>query len=152
MRAFRKLHRLVGLIFFLPLILVAITGTILQLRSEFEFIQPKAVSVKSQEGELMSLTQITEKFGAENIDQIIWRPEKRSLVVRLKDDHEAHLHPWSGEVLKLAKRRTNFLIDLHQGSWMGKWGQYLIHFLTGLGLLFLTLSGLLIYPFKRKFL
>lgn len=150
LKTLRKIHRIVGLVFFLPLLVVVITGTVLQLRGEFEYLQPKAVKVESQNSPIVSAELLIQKFGKENVDQIIWRPAKGSLVVRLKGDMEAHVHPWTGEVLKEAKRRTNFLIELHQGSWMGKWGQYFIHFLTGLGLLFLTLSGLLIYPFKRK--
>lgn len=148
----RKIHRIVGLIFFIPLLVISITGIILQLRAEFEYIQPKSVKVEWEDRPIVSMESLIQKFGKENIDQVIWRPSKISLVIRLKGNMEAHIHPWTGEILKEAKRRTNILIELHQGSWMGKFGQYFIHFMTGIGLFFLTLSGLLIYPFKRKFI
>ncbi|NBO23558.1 PepSY domain-containing protein, partial [bacterium] len=44
---------------------------------------------------------------------------------------------------------TGILIDLHQGSFFTGWAQYLIFLPSGLGVLFLLISGLLIYP-RRK--
>lgn len=147
----RKYHRLTGLVITLPLLVTTITGVILQLRGEFEFIQPKAVKSDFKiSDKLISFSTLIQKMGAKNIDQIIWKPGKASLVVRLTNGEEAHLHPATGEILKQSPRRTGFLIELHQGSWMGKWGQYLVHFVAGLGLFFLIISGLLIYPFKKK--
>lgn len=131
--------------------IIAVTGTVLLYRNQFEFIQPSLVKSESVEGsQLLTLESITEQFGKENIEQIIYKPSKGTLAVRLIDATEAQIHPQTGEVLKSAKRRTNFLIELHQGSWMGAFGQLGIHFLGGLGLIFLIVSGIVIYPFKRK--
>lgn len=146
----RKNHRVIGLIITLPLLMTVITGIILQLRGQFEFIQPAPVKTELTSSPLLTFEKISEQFGEKNIEQIIWKPSKASLVVRLKNGDEAHLHPQTGEVFKQLPRRTSFLIELHQGSWLGKFGQYGIHFLSGLGLFFLIISGLVIYPFKRK--
>ncbi len=153
MKTWRKNHGYVALIITLPLLVIALTGVILQLRDRFEFIQPAPVKTElAPDIPLLTLEAIAAKFENEGPEQIIYKPAKGTLVVRLRDDVEAHLHPQTGEVLKRAVRRTNFLIELHQGSWMGKFGQYVLHFTTGLGLLFLVVSGLVIYPFKRKLL
>ena len=147
----RKLHRYVALAVLIPMTIIAVTGTVLLYRNQFEFIQPSLVKSESVEGsQLLTLESITEQFGKENIEQIIYKPSKGTLAVRLIDATEAQIHPQTGEVLKSAKRRTNFLIELHQGSWMGAFGQLGIHFLGGLGLIFLIVSGIVIYPFKRK--
>ncbi len=131
--------------------MTVLTGIVLQLRDQFEWIQPAPVKSQAIAGSsLLSLEAITERFKDQGLEQIIYKPAKGSLVVRLRDDVEAHLHPQTGEILKRATRRTTFLIDLHQGSWLGKFGQYGVHVTTGLGLLFLIVSGLIIYPFKRK--
>jgi uncharacterized iron-regulated membrane protein len=151
MSQLRRLHRLIAVVILIPLILITLTGLVLLLRGEFEFIQPKSVPLKLEhQVSLMGLQELTERFQDQSVDQIIWRPQKNSLVVRLQNADEIHLHPQTGEVLKTARRRTNFLIELHQGSWLGMFGQYGVHFLCGLGLLFLIISGVLIYPFKRK--
>jgi len=68
---------------------------------------------------------------------------------RLKNGEEIQMHPQTGEILKKAMRRTNFFIDLHQGTIAGDIGQYLIAFPTALGLVFLLISGLIIFP-RRK--
>lgn len=147
----RKNHRIIGLIITVPLTITVVTGIILQLRGQFEFIQPSPVKSEIKKDQTyLSFEKISEIAGAENVDQIIMRPGKGTLVVRLKDQNELHLHPQTGEVLKKSLRRTNFLIELHQGSWLGPFGQFGIHFLSGLGLFFLILSGLFLYPFKRK--
>lgn len=147
----RKWHRDVGLIVALPLLAVALTGSLLILRNQFEWIQPKAVAPEYQaHTPLLTLEQIEGKIGNREIDQIIYRPKKKNLSVRLKDSTEIQLHPQTGVVLKEAKRRTNLFIEIHQGSWLGGLGMYAIHLPAALGFIFLIVSGILIYPFKKK--
>lgn len=148
--SWRKLHRIIGLVILLPLTMITVTGIILQLRNQFEAIQPATLKNKLSGAPIYSYEKILDTFGASNVEQIIFKPSKGSLVVRLNDGDEVQLNPETGEVLKKAARRTSFLIELHQGSWMGKFGQYGIHFVSGLGLFFLIVSGIIIYPFKRK--
>ncbi len=151
MKTWRKLHGYVALVILMPLLLTALTGIILQLRDQFEWIQPAPVKSQAVTGTpLLTLGEIIERFKDQGLEQIIYKPAKGSLVVRLQSDTEVHLHPQTGAVLKQATRRTTFLIELHQGSWLGKFGQYGVHVTTGLGLLFLIVSGVVIYPFKRK--
>jgi uncharacterized iron-regulated membrane protein len=151
MMSWRKIHRYVALVILLPLTLISLTGVVLQLRSQFEFIQPSTIKNEMpKDSKLMSFESLLETYGAKNIEQIILKPSKGSLVVRLLDGHELQLNPVTGEVLKKALRRTNFLIELHQGSFFGKFGQYGVFFLAALGLCFLIVSGMIIYPFKRK--
>lgn len=147
----RKSHRVVALIITLPLIMVGLSGVVLQLRNQFESIQPKAVSAELVPGSTyLTFEKIIETHGKEDIDQIILRPGKKNLSLRMKDGMEIQIHPQTGEVLKKAPRLTNFLIDLHQGTWLGKFGQYGIYFPASIGFCFLILSGIIIYPFKKK--
>ncbi len=149
MRNWRKFHGKIALIISLPLIMIAVTGVILQLRDQFESIQPSLVKYELRNDlPVLTLKQIENKFPG--LDQVIYKPQKNSIVVRYKDGYEKQIHPQTGGVLKEAMRRTNFIIELHQGSWLGKFGQYVLHFSAGLGLCFLIMSGLYIYPLKRK--
>lgn len=149
----RKYHRIVSLIVVLPFALVLITGIILQIRQQFEVIQPKAVKMEQIEGKsLLSLDEMVKASGEKpsNIDQVVWRPGKFHLAMRLKDGREIQMHPQTGEILKDAKRYTNILIELHQGSFFTQWGQYLIFLPAALGLLFLIVSGMVIYPWRKQ--
>lgn len=145
----RRWHRRVSILIALPLAVIIVTGMALQLRNQFESIQPKTVPTANTGAPLISLETALSKVTG-TVDQVIYRPEKNALAVRLKDGMEVQLHPQTGEVLKRAPRRTNFLIDLHQGSFLGPWSQFGVFILTGQGLLFLLISGLLIYPRKTK--
>ena len=149
----RKYHRMVSLIVVLPFALVLLTGIILQIRQQFEVIQPKAVKMEQIAGKsLLSINEMMKASGenSSNIDQVIWRPGKFHLAMRLKDGREIQMHPQTGEILKNAKRYTNILIELHQGSFFTEWGQYLVFLPVALGLLFLTVSGMVIYPWRKQ--
>lgn len=147
----RKWHRWVALATLLPLIMIAVTGVILQLRNQFEFIQPSVLkNVLDDERPLLSLEEVLKKYQDQGVEQIIFRPSKGAMAVRLQGGSEVQIHPQTGEELKQAMRRTGFLIDLHQGSWLGSFGQYGLHLLGGWGLIFLLVSGIIIYPFRRK--
>lgn len=149
----RKYHRLISLIIALPLLVVILTGLALQLRQQFEVLQPKAVKMeKIIDKALLSTEEIIKYSGVapENIDQIIFRPTKFHLALRLKNGREIQMHPQTGEILKSAPRYTNILIELHQGSFLGPWGQYGVILPTGIGLFFLLISGLMIFPWRKK--
>ncbi len=148
----RKYHRIISIIVALPFSVMLLTGLVLLMRNQFEFIQPESVKMQRDSTlSLLTFDQVIEKSGVpqENIDQIILRPKKFHLSLRLKNGEEIQMHPQTGEILKKAMRRTNFFIDLHQGTIAGDIGQYLIAFPTALGLVFLLISGLIIFP-RRK--
>lgn len=145
----RKQHRYVAIVIMLPLIVMTLTGLILQLRNQFEWIQPSTVKSKTVTGPMLTPEQVLALAG-NGVEQIIYRPGKSNISVRLKSGTETQYHAQTGELLKSLPRRSGFLIELHQGSWMGPWGQYFIHLSAGLGLLFLIISGAMIWPFGRN--
>ncbi|MGE3608412.1 MAG: PepSY domain-containing protein [Bacteriovoracaceae bacterium] len=148
----RRFHRVLSITIALPFLIILLSGIILQLRNVIPFVQPK--SVKMERVELMPLKTFEEiisasKVNKEDIDQIIYRPNKFHLALRLKNGHEIQMHPQTGEVLVSSPRYTAFLIELHQGSIWGKLGQYGIILPTALALILLIITGILIYPWKR---
>jgi uncharacterized iron-regulated membrane protein len=146
----KKSHRIVALSITIPLLFIALSGVVLQLRNQFEWIQPETISQKLDPLQsYISIEAATRGISIENVEQIILRPAKGNLSIRLKDGLEIQMHPQTGAILKKSMRRTNLLIDLHQGSWLGNIGQYGIHFITGILLFFLIISGIMIYPFPR---
>jgi len=149
----RKYHRLISIIIALPFSVVIITGLVLMVRSKVEVIQPASLKVeKLSDKPLLDFQTLFMKSGVrENeVDQIIFKPEKFQLTLRLKNHEEIQLHPQTGMILKRAKRWTGFLIDLHQGSFLGEVGQFGIFLPSGLGVLFLLISGLVLFPRRRK--
>ncbi len=145
----RKPHRIVAVSILLPLAVMSTTGLMLLMRNQVEWIQPSTVSAEVKPGQMLSPEHVLKLAGA-GVDQIIYRPGKNNISVRMVDGMEAQYHSQTGELLKNAPRRSGFLIELHQGSWMGPIGQYGIHLMSGLGLVFLLISGMMIWPFGRK--
>lgn len=146
----KKSHRVVALTITTPLLMIVLTGVVLQVRNSSEYLQPSLIENGNRPpSAIIPLEALLKKYGEKNIDQIIYRPKKNLILVRHHSGLELQLDPTSGAILKEGVRRTNFLIELHQGSWLGRVGQWGIHLLTGLGLLYLIGSGLVIYPRKR---
>ncbi len=145
----RKWHAYLGLLAALPLIVTAITGVMLQLRSRIEWIQPSPVPVILEAGKsYLSVEDVMAKFPGQ-IEGLSIRPGKGGFQLRLKSGNEVQLHPQTGEVLKDSPRRSTLLIKIHEGSWMGPFGSIGIHFVSGLILVFLVISGIVLFPWKR---
>ncbi len=145
----RKWHAYFGLIAALPLIATAITGVLLQLRSKVEWIQPAPVTLTLEEGKpFIRVEEVLAKFPGQ-VEGLSLRPGKGGFSLRLKNGNEVQLHPQSGEILKDSPRRSTLLFKIHEGSWMGAFGSLGIHFASGLILVFLVISGIFIFPWRR---
>ena len=146
----RKWHAYLGLIAFLPLLATSLTGVMLQLRSKVEWIQPKPVPVVLEEGRpFIPVEEILKKYPQGTVERFMYRPGKSGYVLGLKNGDEVQVHPQTGEVSKSAPRLSTTLIHIHEGSWMGPFGTLFIHFSAGLIMIFLLISGVMIFPWKR---
>ena len=95
----RKLHRIVALIIVLPLVITTMTGLVLLMRNQIEWIQPKTVSTEESKGTpLLTLETLMNRPEGE-VEQVIFRPKKNNISIRLMDGRELQLHPQTGEVL-----------------------------------------------------
>lgn len=159
---FRKWHRNVSLIIALPILITLTTGVLLMLRGQFSYIQPPSVSGASPltaptftaEEALHTLQGIPEAEvkAWKDVSSLIFSPSKGTYQARLKNDYLVQMDAQTGKVLDVAVRRTNLLIELHQGSFFHKKVMLWIFFPAGVGLWFLWLSGmyLVIYPVFKK--
>jgi uncharacterized iron-regulated membrane protein len=150
---FRKYHRQIALFCFIPLLIIAITGIFLQFRSNAQWIQPSIVSAPVLSGSpLLSFDNIVGVIEPEsNIEQIIYRPQKNNIAMRLKDGTEVQINAQTGEILKRAKRLTGLLTQIHEGNFAGNnFLRYFFFIPSALGLIFLIISGLIIYPKRKK--
>jgi len=154
LQSWKLWHKRISIMISMPLLLIILTGILLQFRNVFSIIQPPTVSAKKMPAdiELLSLIQIQNIATNKDknfIDQIIYRPSKNSYAVRFTSGREIQLHAQTGEILSDQMRYTGWLIDLHQGSFAGNFSQYVLFPLTAMGLLFVLTSGVLLF-FKLK--
>lgn len=120
----RWVHRWASVWVALPMVIVIVSGVILQLKKESAWIQPTTQIGSS--GELMlSFDQILEISRLipeaqvqswNDIDRLDVRPEKGVLKVRCKNRWEIQLDTKTGEVLQVAYRRSDMIESIHDGS------------------------------------
>lgn len=146
----RSLHLWLSLVIFIPVIIVIGSGLLLQVKKEFDWIQPptqnapNAYPTLSFERILQSASTVAEAnivtWG--DIDRLDVRPNKGIIKVRGKNHWEIQLDAQSGDVLQVAYRRTDTIEAIHDGSWFFE-GAKLWFFLPAAILLFvLWMTGL----------
>lgn len=148
-RLLRKLHFWGALLIAVPLLVVIVSGLFLQVKKEVEWIQPSSVRGSGLTEELTlnqlylsaSQVKLLEINAWQDIDRIDIRPDKKIAKVRSQNGYEAQLDLASGEVLKVAKRRSDIIEQLHDGSWFHPGAKLWLFLPVAIGLLLLWISG-----------
>ena len=157
----RKVHYWGAFVVALPVLIIFTTGILLQLKKDFEWIQPHTQSGSIQNLPSLSFDQILDTAkNAKNvtikdwsdIDRLDVRPEKGIVKVRTKNRWELQIDTNTGQVLQEAYRRSDLIETLHDGSWFNSSIKYLIFLPSGIVLLVLWLTGiyLVLLPYQKK--
>ena len=162
-RFFWSTHKWVGICAAAFLVITAGTGFLLLLKKEYAWIQPP--TQKGSPGalaEFISLEEAWQRCVAtghpdfqtrEDLDRIDVRPGKRVYKVRSKHNHsEIQVDAMSGAILSQEERVSDWLEELHDGSWIGKPVHDYVMPLVALCVLFLAGSGLFLWlqPILRR--
>ena len=164
LRRFRVWHRWVGLLIALLLFISAITGILLALKKDIEIIQPPSQKGVSKElttwkplNELTDLAQVAfheaypNQVGNE-IDRIDVRPSKGMAKVLFDKGYwEVQIDGTSGEVLSIARRHSDWIEHLHDGSIISDWFKLGAMHVLGLGCILMILTGLWLYYGPKKY-
>lgn len=155
----RSLHLWLSLVIFIPVIIVIGSGLLLQVKKEFDWIQPptqkapNAYPTLSFERILQSASTVAKAniVTWEDIDRLDVRPNKGIIKVRGKNHWEIQLDAQSGDVLQVAYRRTDTIEAIHDGSWFFEGAKLwlflpaaillFVLWITGLVMLFTTLKS-----------
>ncbi len=120
----RKLHRWAAIATALPVVIVIVTGIILQVKKEFDWIQPPTQSGSVSELAL-SFDQILDAVSKvpgvgltswDDINRLDVRPGKGIIKVRGNNDWEVQLDSKTGEVLQVAVRQSDLIESIHDDS------------------------------------
>lgn len=145
----RKLHRWSGILVALPLLLVIVTGLMLQLKKQVTWVQPETKRGGSTEL-VLGWAEILESVGSvpesgvkswDDIDRLDVRPSKGLVKVRCKNRWEVQLDSVSGEVLSSAYRRSDLIESLHDGSFFSDFVKLYVFSANGFLLLGLWITG-----------
>ncbi len=148
----RKLHLWGALLVFIPVCIVIVSGLLLQVKKEVDWIQPP--TQKSTPGApTITFAEIYASLQArDDIDETDWsqiqrldvRPDKGIIKVILVGGTEVQLDGQTGAVKQIAQRRSDVIEAIHDGSWFFS-GAKLWLFLPAAVVLFcIWLSGLVL--------
>lgn len=149
----RKLHRMGAIVIALPLIVIIVTGLLLDFKKQAAWIQPptqrgSATELSLPWPQVLSAVKAIPEAQVNDwndIDRIDARPGKGVLKVRCASGWEVQLDGASGAVLSSQKRRSDLIEELHDGSWFHGKVKWFIFLPTALLLAILWATGLYLW-------
>ncbi len=164
LRRFRVWHRFLGTSLAIFLFISAVTGVLLSLKKDVHFIQPSTIKgeVRDDLDAWLSVQQLDsiarQALSAAHPDQadnpvnrIDVRPSKGMAKVLFKKGYwEVQLDGTNGKVLSIAKRHSDWIEALHDGSIVSDWFKLTSMNILGWGLIILLCSGLWLWYGPRK--
>lgn len=156
----RKIHYWISIVVALPLLVVITTGLLLQVKKEIHWIQPD--EQRGRDGppqvgfeQVLAICRAQPQVSVDSwndIDQVDYRPDRQLLKVSTNQGWELQIDPVTGDVLQVAKRRSDLIESLHDGSWFSDYVKSWVFLPSGvlLGVLWITGMYLFVLPYLRK--
>lgn len=135
-----------------------ITGILLQLKKDVDWIQPPTMIGENIQNLSLSFDKILDISSSvgeanisswEDVDRLDVRPNKGIVKVRAKNNWEIQIDTFTGEVIQTAYRRSDIIEKLHDGSWFNDKIKLWVFFPSGVILLGLWLTG--VYMLARPY-
>lgn len=158
----RKLHRWGALLSLLPMLLVIVTGLLLQVKKQVPWVQPPTMSGEAKgvvpgvawESILQAAQSVPEAQvdGWQDIDRLDVRPSKGVVKIQAVNHWEIQVDLQNGAVLSSKYRRSDWIENLHDGSFFSDHAKLWVFLPNGLVLLGLWLTGIWLWylPFRAK--
>ncbi len=156
----RRVHRWAAIITALPVLIVIITGIILQVKKELDWVQPptkkgeRAVLALSFDNilDIASTVPDAKIQDWKNIDRLDVRPGKGVIKVRAKNRWEIQIDSSTGDILQVALRRSDFIETIHDGSFFHKSFKLWVFLPSAIALAGIWGTGiyLFLFPYMNK--
>lgn len=163
LRLYRTLHKWIGVPLIIFFLVVGVTSILLAWKKKVELLPPTQ-KTKVENGTWILPSEMV-KIGEEEmvkigkdpeVDRLDIRPDKGIAKVTFKTHFtEVQVDGYSGEVLSVSTRHSDWIEKVHDGSiidfyWTGEEGAKLTYStLTALGLLFLAFSGFYLWYYPK---
>lgn len=163
LRRFRVWHRRIGTLLGLLFLISALTGILLALKKEVAVLQPPSQKGHSRElADWLPLHELEQRAQRaleekrptlENyqVDRLDVRPSKGMVKVLFEEKNwEVQLDGSQGTVLSIARRHSDWIEALHDGSIVSDGFKLASMHLIGIGLILLVMSGWWLWYGPRK--
>ncbi len=161
----RKIHKWGSIVIALPLLVVLVSGILLLLKKELSFIQPPTVKgsiIDASGAAPISFEHILEAAQTvaeaqiktwQDIDRLDVRPSKGIVKVRSHNAIEIQIDSHTGAVLQVAKRNSDLIESIHDGTFFEKNANLWLMLPTALITLTLLITGLVLFfsPYVKRY-
>src|SRR5262245_29753264 len=149
----RKVHYWLAIVVALPVLVVIVTGLMLQLKKNSSWIQPseqRGVSTAptvplSRVLETATLVPEAGVRSWEDITRVDIRPDKGLVKVTTRNHWELQIDAQTAQLLQSAFRRSDIIESIHDGSWFHPAAKLGIFFPAGIVLLILWATGMYLF-------
>ena len=153
----RKIHDQIALWTAIPVALIIATGILLQVRKEFDWIQPPTQTGQPYElnltpSQILDIAKGSQQAAIQSwkdIDRLDIRPKKGIVKIRSKNRWELQVHMGTGEILQEAYRRSDLIESIHDGSFFHQYARLGLFLPAALLLFLLWGTGVLIFLVTR---
>jgi hypothetical protein len=156
----RKLHYWLSIGLAAPILVIVVSGLLLQVKKHSAWVQPTeqrglggepAVSF-AEILEICKAVPEAQVAGWEDVHRLDVRPERGLIKVSAKNHWEVQIDSHTGEVLQVAYRRSDIIESIHDGSWFHSWAKLGLFLPAGIVLLLLWVTGIYLFflPILRK--
>jgi uncharacterized iron-regulated membrane protein len=149
----RDIHRWGSIITAVPVIVIIVTGIILQLKKDVAWVQPPTqIGVDSQP--TISFDQILEVAKSvpkaeidswEDVDRLDVRPSKGIVKVRANSRWEIQIDTSTGKIHQVSYRRSDLIESIHDGSFFHDSAKLWVFLPTALVLALLWVTGIYLF-------
>jgi uncharacterized iron-regulated membrane protein len=156
----RKVHYWTSAIIAIPLVVIAASGSVLQLKKHWTWVQPpeQRGSVTAPAIELSAILETLKKAPSlkvsswDDVNRMDVRPDRGVVKVWLKSDWEAQIDLGTAEILQIAYRRSDWIESIHDGSIFGDSVKLGLFFPAAIGLVLLWCGGVWMFlvPFINR--
>ena len=156
----RQIHKWGSIVIALPFLIVLVTGILLLLKKELGFIQPPTAIGTTQVPtlafehilDISKSVKIAEINTWQDVDRLDVRPDKGLVKVRSNNSIEIQIDTSSGEVLHVAKRNSDFIESIHDGTFFEKNANLWLMLPMAITMLALVITGLVLFfsPYIRN--
>ena len=149
----RTLHNWGSLIIAIPLSIVLVTGVLLLLKKDVDWIQPptargERAGLSLSFDQILSIAQTVPEAGIESwsdVDRLDVRPGKGVVKVRAENRWEIQIDANSGKVLQVAYRRSDFIESIHDGTFFGEYAKLWWFLPSAVIVIGLWVSGMIMF-------
>jgi len=145
----RKTHRWAAIAAIVPLLVITLTGLLLQVKKQSAWVQPPSAR-SSEPAVVLRLDEILAAAAVpeaeittwDHVDRIDVRPGRGIAKVRAKNRWEIQVDTRTGEILHTAYRRSDLIESIHDGSFFaGDWTKLGVFLPAGIAMAGMLVTG-----------